>query len=93
MIKQPYKIYCERHDPDRNMARYYWMEIAPDLFGQPCLIRSWGRIGKNGQCKQHQCADEKEAVELFLNILRKKRGRGYCPPPAKERIRNSNRDS
>ncbi|THV12800.1 WGR domain-containing protein [Rhizobium rhizophilum] len=81
MITQPYKIYCERHEPDRNMARYYTMEIAPDLFGQTCLIRSWGRIGKRGQQKHHQFAQEGEAVRLFLDILRKKRRRGYQPPP------------
>lgn len=63
------------------MARYYTMEIAPDLFGQTCLIRSWGRIGKRGQQKHHQFAQEGEAVRLFLDILRKKRRRGYQPPP------------
>lgn len=81
MITQPYKIYCERLDPNRNMARYYKMEIARDLFGQTCLIRSWGRIGKRGQLKQHHFTEEREAVGLFLEILRKKRGRGYRPPP------------
>jgi predicted DNA-binding WGR domain protein len=84
MITQPYKIYFERHDPDRNMARYYTMEIAPDLFGQTCLIRSWGRIGKRGQQKHHQFAEEREAVGLFLDILRQKRGRGYRPPPPRD---------
>ena len=82
MIKQPYTFYVERHDPQRNMARYYAMEIVPDLFGQPCLTRCWGRIGKRGQRKQHQFADENEAVVLFLEIIRKKRKRGYRPPSA-----------
>jgi predicted DNA-binding WGR domain protein len=81
MKTQSYKIYCERHDPDRNMARFYSLEIAPDLFGQPCLIRSWGRIGKRGQCKQHPFADEAGALTLFLALLRQKKGRGYRPPP------------
>lgn len=85
MITQPYKIYCERRDPQRNMARYYTMEIMPDLFGQTCLIRSWGRIGKRGQLKQHQFMEEREAVGLFLEILRKKRGRGYHPAPPQAR--------
>jgi predicted DNA-binding WGR domain protein len=81
MITQHYKIYFERRDPNRNMARYYTMEIAPDLFGQVCLTRSWGRIGKRGQLKQHRFAEERDAVGLFLEILRKKRHRGYRPPP------------
>lgn len=80
MITQSYKIYCERHDPNRNMARYYTMEISSDLFGFPCLIRCWGRIGKRGQVKQHRFDDEAKAVALFLEILRQKRARGYAPP-------------
>lgn len=80
MIKQPYTFYVERHDPQRNMARYYAMEIVPDLFGQPCLTRRWGRIGKRGQRKQHQFADENEAVVLFLEIMQKKLRRGYRTP-------------
>jgi predicted DNA-binding WGR domain protein len=80
MIKQPYTFYVERHDPQRNMARYYAMEIVPDLFGQPCLTRRWGRIGKRGQRKQHQFAKESEAVVLFLEIMQKKLRRGYRAP-------------
>lgn len=81
MIRQPYRIYCERHDRDQNMARYYTMEIAEDLFGQACLIRRWGRIGKRGQSKFHRFGEEREAVGLFLEILRQKQRRGYRPPP------------
>lgn len=81
MISQPYRIYVERREPDLNMARYYAMEIGLNLFGQTCLTRSWGRIGKRGQLKQHAFEQEQEAVGLFLEIVRKKRGRGYCPPP------------
>lgn len=81
MMTKSYKIYCERHDPGRNMARFYSLEIAPDLFGQPCLIRRWGRIGKRGQRKQHPFADEAAALNLFLELLRQKKARGYRPPP------------
>jgi predicted DNA-binding WGR domain protein len=33
MIAQPYKLYIERTDPRRNMARFYAMSIDPTLFG------------------------------------------------------------
>lgn len=79
MISQPYQLYVERTDALKNMARYYAMDISATLFGQACLTRRWGRIGSRGQSKLHVFEDEREAVSLFLDILRQKRGRGYRP--------------
>lgn len=79
MISQPYQLYVERSDALKNMARYYAMDISATLFGQACLTRRWGRIGSRGQSKCHVFDDEREAVSLFLDILRQKRGRGYGP--------------
>jgi predicted DNA-binding WGR domain protein len=79
MISQPYQLYIERSDTLKNMARYYAMDISATLFGQPCLTRRWGRIGSRGQSKLHIFENEQEAVSLFLDILRQKRGRGYRP--------------
>ncbi|WP_438754013.1 WGR domain-containing protein [Pararhizobium sp. O133] len=83
MITQPYHLYIERSDASKNMARYYVLEISATLFGEVCLIRSWGRIGKRGQSKIHHFSREKEAVDLFLALMRSKRARGYrpCPTP------------
>lgn len=78
-ITQPYHLYIERRDSTKNMARYYVMEISPTLFGETCLTRSWGRIGKSGQSKQHHFSREEDAVLLFLRLLRRKRARGYGP--------------
>lgn len=77
MLAQPYRLYIERTDPDRNMARFYALSIEPTLFGTPCLTRRWGRIGAIGQKKVHLFETEAEAVTLFLALLRKRRGRGY----------------
>lgn len=82
MIAQRYRLYIERRDTDRNMARFYAMSIEETLFGQPCLVRRWGRIGTNGRTVQHSFDDEGQAVELFLEILRNKRLRGYGPKTA-----------
>ena len=79
MIAQRYRLYIERKDASRNMARFYALSIEQTLFGQPCVIRRWGRIGSVGCTMQHSFDRETEAVELFLNLLRHKRRRGYCP--------------
>ncbi|EPE93890.1 hypothetical protein RGCCGE502_33911 (plasmid) [Rhizobium grahamii CCGE 502] len=79
MIAQPYHLYIERSDSARNMARYYAMSIEPNLFGDVCLLRKWGRIGTKGQMMVHHFGREEEAVELFLDLLRRKRKRGYRP--------------
>jgi predicted DNA-binding WGR domain protein len=70
MIAQPYDLYVERKDASKNLARFYAMSIEPNLFGEACLTRRWGRIGTNGQVKTHQ-------FDLFLDLLRQKRRRGY----------------
>jgi predicted DNA-binding WGR domain protein len=79
MTKQPYRIYVERTDATKNMARFYTMALSTTLFGEACLTRRWGRIGASGQFKTHRFAEEDEAVRLFLHILKRKRARGYRP--------------
>lgn len=81
MIAQRYQLYVERIDASKNMARYYAMTIEPNLFGEACLIHRWGRIGARGQRREHHFAREEEAVRLFLQLLRKRRSRGYRPKP------------
>lgn len=77
MITQRYQLYIERTDRARNMARFYALSIEPNLFGEACLTRRWGRIGTAGQVLIHHFEREKDAVVLFLELLRQKRGRGY----------------
>jgi predicted DNA-binding WGR domain protein len=91
MISQPYYLYVERIEPEKNMARFYALAVQPTLFGEVSLMRSWGRIGTRGQQKLHVFNEEKCAVGLFLELLREKRNRGYRPKPAVEirKIRHS----
>ncbi len=79
MIKQPYHLYVERVAPDKNMARFYALAVQPTLFGEVSLVRAWGRIGTRGQQMVHLFDNEREAVCLFLDVLREKRKRGYKP--------------
>jgi predicted DNA-binding WGR domain protein len=85
MIAQPYHLYIERTDAEKNMARFYAISIEPTLFGEACLMRRWGRIGTRGQLKVHHFEREEEAVELFLELISRKRARGYCPAVRAER--------
>ena len=39
-------VMLTRIDRAHNMARYYRLDVQPDLFGQWCFIREWGRIGR-----------------------------------------------
>ena len=84
MIVQPYQLYIERMDPTKNMARFYAMSIEATLFGDVCLTRRWGRIGARGQAMQHHFNEEKDAVQLFLQLLRSKRVRGYGPQTGRQ---------
>lgn len=78
MITQPYTLYVERRDESRNMARFYDVSIDRTLFGEICVTRKWGRIGSRGQSKSHHFECEREAVSLFLEVVRLKRRRGYA---------------
>ncbi|MFD1729270.1 WGR domain-containing protein [Rhizobium viscosum] len=47
------------------------------MFGETSLIRCWRRIDSRGQRVVHVFKTEPEAVDLFLKLLRIKRGRIY----------------
>ncbi|WP_064713529.1 WGR domain-containing protein [Rhizobium bangladeshense] len=81
MIAQPYHLYVKRIAPEKNMARFYALAVQPTLFGEVSVVRAWGRIGTRGQQMVHLFDSENEAVNLFLDILREKRRRGYKPKP------------
>ncbi|WP_421580731.1 WGR domain-containing protein [Shinella sp. M31] len=74
-IVEPYRIYIERTDKTRNMARFYAMSIEPTLFGETAVTRRWGRIGSTGREMVCHFARETDAVALFLELLQKKTSR------------------
>jgi predicted DNA-binding WGR domain protein len=51
--------------------------IERDLFGTVRLVRSWGRIGTNGQELVEIHADEIAAGQALEAVARAKRRRGY----------------
>lgn len=71
------RIYLERIDHARNMARYYRLSVVETLFGEYAMVREWGRIGTGGQSREHICRSEGDA-ELLLERHRAQRTRrGY----------------
>ena len=69
-----------RIDQARNMARFYQLDVQPGLFGGVSVTRHWGRIGSNGQSKQHWFSTDAAASELAGKLARQKERRGYVAP-------------
>lgn len=73
----PDAVILRRTDPGRNMARFYRMDIQPDLFGEWRLVREWGRIGQAGQLRQAIYPSQAEARIALERHCRVKEKRGY----------------
>ena len=71
-------IELERRDPQRNMYRFYRLEVERDLFGAVVARRTWGRIGTRGQTKARAFSTDDEAETELLLWERLKRRRGYA---------------
>jgi predicted DNA-binding WGR domain protein len=70
-----------RHiDPAQNKARYYRMDVQPDLFGGWSFIREWGRIGRPGQVLLTPYPSPAEALAALERQRRTKERRGYSAP-------------
>ena len=65
--------------PDVNMARFYGIELQPTLFGEVSVLRTWGRIGTNGQAMMVTYDDEALSSEALQKLEKQKRRRGYVP--------------
>ncbi len=76
-MKKSSSLRLERRNPSKNMMRYYSMQIAPGLFGEWCLVRSWGQIGSGGQMRMEWYATRGEAEDSLHDLEIVKRKRGY----------------
>lgn len=61
----------------RHMHRYYRMDVQPDLFGEWCLIREWGRIGSSGQTRTIPFPTPQEAEAALERQRIAKARKGY----------------
>lgn len=69
-----------RVDPEKNMARWYEIDVQPTLFGEFTVERYWGRIGAVGQSKTFWFSDETAADEMARQVAATKLRRGYVRP-------------
>jgi predicted DNA-binding WGR domain protein len=70
-------IVLYRIDDAKRMHRYYRMDVQPDLFGEWCLMREWGRIGRAGQLRSVPYPTPVEAEAALQRQCRIKQRRGY----------------
>ncbi len=70
-------IRMTRVDPERNMARWYEIDLQPTLFGEFTVARHWGRIGTAGQSKTFWFDDETTADQAAKSVFAAKARRGY----------------
>jgi predicted DNA-binding WGR domain protein len=51
-----------RIDPERNMARFYKIDVQRTLFGEWAVVREWGRIGRTGTVRSTPYARAEDAL-------------------------------
>jgi len=61
------------------MARYYCVNVLPNLFGDISVLRTWGRIGTHGRTSVETYATAGEAETAAVRTVRRKVRRGYTP--------------
>lgn len=70
-------IVLTRIDADRNMLRFYKLDVQPDLFGGFSLIREWGRIGRPGQVRAESFPTRGTADLALVAHYSRKARKGY----------------
>ncbi|WP_374850753.1 WGR domain-containing protein [Falsochrobactrum ovis] len=78
MEREPTVVHLRRIDRNKNMSRYYSLEMRPTLFGEVSAIQYWGRIGSSGQGMQETFDSLEEAWGKFRRIRQVKIRKGYC---------------
>ena len=58
--------------------RYYCVRLQQNLFGDWCLVCSWGgRFNRLGNSKTYEVADRVDAVRQLRRIDKRRQRRGY----------------
>jgi predicted DNA-binding WGR domain protein len=70
-------IHLRRIDIERHMFRFYALSAGRDLFGEPVVMRSWGRIGTPGRERIDIHGSDDDALQACEAIAQAKRRRGY----------------
>jgi len=70
-------IYLERHEPEKNLHRFYQLFVIPGLFGDWSLVREWGRAGSPGTVRKDWFDSEEEAIMAGQKLKADKEKKGY----------------
>lgn len=71
-------VYLSKLDAARNMARFYRVDLAPNLFGEVCVLRTWGRIGTRRRTMMETCTSREAAQASAAPRVQTKLRRGYA---------------
>jgi predicted DNA-binding WGR domain protein len=66
-------------DPVRNRFRLYGLTETRTLFGEPCLVIGWGRIGHRLRSRTEVFADQGLLEHRRKALLARRRRNGYAP--------------
>ena len=75
------RIYLVKHDPEKNMHRFYQMFVTPGLFDDWSLVREWGRVGSSGTVRKDWFNTEAEAIIAGEKLREAKCKKGYITWP------------
>lgn len=73
-------VRTRRGNPERNMARFYEIDVQPTLFGDYTVEHHWGRIGATDQSKTFWFDDEAAADKMASQVWAAKTRQGYTTP-------------
>ena len=69
--------FLTRTEPSRNIDRFYFVEIMPDLFGQWTVLREWGRRGSAGTVRLSSYRRRDEAETAERRTIKRRLQHGY----------------
>jgi predicted DNA-binding WGR domain protein len=83
-MQEDHVTHLHRRDPGRNMARFYRLSATRGLFGDICVVREWGRIGRPGRMRidLYRTAQDAQAARLALEHAKRRRGYSDAPGTA-----------
>lgn len=76
-MNQHFNLYLEQVNAAENRFRFYALSIEQTLFGEPVLVRRWGRIGTRGRIRLETCESDLDAIRLFADHLKKRKAHAY----------------
>jgi predicted DNA-binding WGR domain protein len=66
-----------RSVPEKNVHRFYLIQVVPGLLGNWGVLREWGRVGQAGTVRHDWHPTEVEAINAAHTLLKVKQNRGY----------------